>query len=146
LWVFVKVLFVSLLVAVFIATYLFSEKHKHEQHLDDWAKQSALLFQDTANFFSSLKSDEPLTPDTLDEELQDLLPSNQLNLRYEPDFESAIKIGNTEPDSILPSALLPNLFMPKQPSTGTSVKGQLFTDEKDNIIGAEVQLAIPTDM
>ena len=146
LWGFVKVLLVFLVVVALILTYLFSNESRREQHLDDWAKQSAELFQDTAAFFSSLKSDESPIDDTWDEQLQSLLPSDTLDLKYAPDIDDNAGIVETQPQSIAPSALLPNLFDVKRPASGTSVKGQIFTDEEDKIIGAEVQLAIPTDM
>jgi hypothetical protein len=149
----VKVFFVLLIMSALAAVYLFSSNTDPEQHIDDWAKQSAALFQDTASVFSSFKSDTPSEPttddtseETFDEKLQNLLPSEELNLSYEPDFEGSTEIANGESGSILPSTLLPNLFDVKPGSNSASVKGQIFRDEKDKIIGAEVQLAIPTDM
>ncbi len=43
------------------------------------------------------------------------------------------------------SELLPNLFNPQQ-NEGTSLSGKVHMDEDDNIIGAEVQVAIPTSL
>ena len=141
-----KVILVSVCIITLTALFVLFSPSQHEDQLDDWAKQSVQLFQDTANFFSSLKPDEVLSSDTLDEQLQSLLPSETLDLKYEPDINNNPDIVETQPQSIVPSALLPNLFDVKRPTTGTSVKGQIFTDEEDKIIGAEVQLAIPTDM
>ncbi|MFY0641126.1 MAG: hypothetical protein JXR16_08780 [Bermanella sp.] len=141
-----KVLLVSAVIITLTALFmLFSPSHREDQ-LDDWAKQSVQLFQDTAHFFSSFKTDEILSDDTLDEQLQSLLPSETLDLKYAPDIDNNPDIVETQPKSIAPSALLPNLFDVKRTANGTSVKGQIFTDEEDKIIGAEVQLAIPTDM
>jgi hypothetical protein len=122
-----------------------SKNDNQEQRIDDWAKQSALLFQDTATFLSSLKSDIPAEVDAIDEKIQTLLPNKSIDLRYEPDLNESINLANDQPINVGPNALLPNLFGAKQKS-GTSLKGQIFTDEEDKIIGAEVQLAIPTDM
>ena len=141
-----KVILVSAGIITLTALFVLFSPTQHEDQLDDWAKQSVQLFQDTAQFFSSLKPEEVLSDDTLDEQLQSLLPSDTLDLKYEPDIDNNPEIVETQPPSIAPSALLPNLFDVKRPANGTSVKGQIFTDEEDKIIGAEVQLAIPTDM
>lgn len=122
-----------------------SKNDNQEQRIDEWAKQSALLFQDTAKFFSSLQPDTPIEIDEVDEQIQTLLPSQEIDLRYDPNLDSSINLSSEQSISVTPNALLPNLFNPKEKS-GTSVKGQIFTDEEDKVIGAEVQLAIPTDM
>tara|TARA_B100001063_G_scaffold246909_1_gene288466 strand:- start:1833 stop:2267 length:435 start_codon:yes stop_codon:yes gene_type:complete len=144
--VFVKVF----LALVFVAGISFiilaiANRDDQEQNIDDWAKQSAQLFKDTAQFFSSLPSEVSKDVEEIDEKLESLLPSDDINLRYEPNLDETIDVAQGQPVSVAPDALLPNLFDPKEKS-GTSVKGQIFTDEKDKIIGAEVQLAIPTDM
>jgi hypothetical protein len=144
--VFVKVF----LALVFVAGISFiilaiANRDDQEQNIDDWAKQSVQLFKDTAQFFSSLPSEVSKDVEEIDEKLESLLPSDDINLRYEPNLDETIDLAQGQPVSVAPDALLPNLFDPKEKS-GTSVKGQIFTDEKDKIIGAEVQLAIPTDM
>ena len=143
---FVKVFFALLfVVGISVLAIGIANRDDQEQNIDDWAKQTAQLFKDTAKFLSSLPSDVPAGVDDIDEKLQTLLPSDDIDLRYEPDLNETINLADGQPISVSPDALLPNLFDPKQKS-GTSVKGQIFTDEKDKIIGAEVQLAIPTDM
>ncbi|MFY0700841.1 MAG: hypothetical protein JXR04_08460 [Bermanella sp.] len=140
--VFLALVFVAGISFIILAI---ANRDDQEQNIDDWAKQSAQLFKDTAQFFSSLPSEVSKDVKEIDEKLESLLPSDDINLRYEPNLDETIDVAQGQPVSVAPDALLPNLFDPKEKS-GTSVKGQIFTDEKDKIIGAEVQLAIPTDM
>lgn len=140
--VFLALVFVAGISFIILAI---ANRNDQEQNIDDWAKQSAQLFKDTAQFFSSLPSEVSQDVEEIDEKLESLLPSDDINLRYEPNLDETIDVAQGQPVSVAPDALLPNLFDPKEKS-GTSVKGQIFTDEKDKIIGAEVQLAIPTDM
>ncbi|MGB3666150.1 MAG: hypothetical protein WA963_04265 [Bermanella sp.] len=140
--VFLALVFVAGISFIILAI---ANRDDQEQNIDDWAKQSAQLFKDTAQFFSSLPSEVSKDVEEIDEKLESLLPSDDINLRYEPNLDETIDVAQGQPVSVAPDALLPNLFDPKEKS-GTSVKGQIFTDEKDKIIGAEVQLAIPTDM
>lgn len=137
----------SVLLLSFIALLIFglSTKENHDQHIDDWAKQTVQLFEDTATFFASLKSDSADKLHEMDDELKQLLPSESVDLRYEPNLDETLEVSSNQPMDITPSALLPDLFNQKQ-ETGTSVKGKIYTDEKDKIIGGQVQLAIPTDM
>ena len=133
--------------AASVAVFGLYQDDSQEQHIDEWAKQSVQLFKESARFFSSIETDVDTPPkvDSLDEKLQTLLPSENVDLDYKPDFEETLALADSQTSEISSDALLPNLFA-KQEKSGTSVKGQIFTDEEDNIIGAEVQLAIPTDM
>lgn len=150
LWVIVKKL--SLLVIVVALTIIagLSTHDESGQQIDEWAKQTAVLFQDSIHFFSSLKSSPPTDQDTLDEiqkideAIESLLPGQSIDLHYRPELNSGINMASDTPN-ISPNDLLPNLFIPNKKS-GASVKGELFTDEEDKIIGGKVQLAIPTDM
>jgi len=140
-----KILTFVIIISLGVLALGLSKNDNQEKRIDEWAKQSALLFQDTAKFFSSLQPDTPIEIDEVDEQIQTLLPSQEIDLRYDPSLDSSINLSSEQPISVTPNALLPNLFNPKEKS-GTSVKGQIFTDEEDKVIGAEVQLAIPTDM
>lgn len=140
-----KILTFVIIISLGVLALGLSKNDNQEKRIDEWAKQSALLFQDTAKFFSSLQPDTPIEIDEVDKQIQTLLPSQEIDLRYDPSLDSSINLSSEQPISVTPNALLPNLFNPKEKS-GTSVKGQIFTDEEDKVIGAEVQLAIPTDM
>jgi len=134
-------------IIVFVIGFSISDD-KNDEHIDDWAKQTLALFKDTAGFFSSLRPETPDAVDnTIDDELNALLPSESVDLRYEPNLEETVNLANGESVDVSPDALLPNLFETKPKSgNATSVKGEIFTDEKDKVIGGKVQLAIPTDM
>ncbi|WP_353351237.1 hypothetical protein [Oceaniserpentilla sp. 4NH20-0058] len=142
----------SLLVLVVLITIAagLSTHDESGQQIDEWAKQTAVLFKDSIHFFSSLKPSPSTDQDTLDEiqkideAIESLLPGQPIDLRYLPEPDSDIKIASDTPNTT-PNDLLPNLFIPNKTS-GASVKGELFTDEEDKIIGGKVQLAIPTDM
>ena len=82
---------------------------------------------------------DKLEEESLDLKLEALLPSSQLVSSDQPDLSP--KSDSEVPDT----ALLPDLFQ-KDEKAGTSFTGQVHTDENDNIIGAEVQVAIPTDI
>lgn len=141
----VKTFFITLSAIIFsvIAFQVFTSSQQNDD-LDEWGQQTLALFKDTAQFFSSFGSSAK-PEDIMDDELKALLPTDTVELRFEPQLDETLEIANGQPTDISPEALLPNLFQ-AQEKTGTSVKGELFTDKEDKIIGAKVQVAIPTDM
>jgi len=150
LWFVVKKLVLALCVIVLTVLAGLSSHEEPGQQIDEWAKQTAILFQDSFQFFTSLKPDTPSTQETLDEieeidkAIESLLPNQRLNLNYDSHLEPSIDVASQHPD-ISPEALLPNLFEPIE-KKGASVKGEIMRDEEDKIIGGKVQLAIPTEM
>ena len=110
--------------------------------LEDWITQTQSLFNDAStsikNLSNSNKTAQP--QDNLDDKLQALLPSETVDLSYQPitELEQTLAQGDN-PD------LLPNLFQSQQQKS-TSLSGQVHMDENDNIIGAEVQVSIPTNL
>jgi len=110
--------------------------------LEDWITQTQSLFNDAStsikNLSNSNKTAQP--QDNLDDKLQALLPSDSVDLSYQPFSEQEQNLAQGDnPD------LLPNLFQSQQQKS-TSLSGQVHMDENDNIIGAEVQVSIPTNL
>jgi len=114
--------------------------------IEDWAKHTQALFSDASQYFRNPSStDTPiLEEDVLDQKLQDLLPTDSMDLSYRPQDDEMSKPTTLALDKPQ-SELLPNLFNPQQ-NEGTSLSGKVHMDEDDNIIGAEVQVAIPTSL
>ncbi len=117
-----------------------------EPCIEDWAKQTQSLFTDASSYFKrfSLPKNQNTTDseDLLDQKLQELLPTDSMDLKYRP---SENVITTTAALDISQSGLLPDMFKKSQ-SDGTSLSGKVHMDEDDNIIGAEVEVAIPTSM
>jgi len=112
--------------------------------MQTWINSTQGLLEGAKGLFSSP------SPSEEDEKLQALLPTDQLDLSYRPDesLNSAIAPQQGSVPSISISdarELLPDMFN-AQAEPSTSVKGQVHTDENDNIIGAEVHVAIPANM
>ena len=110
--------------------------------LEDWITQTQSLFNDASTSIKNLSSsNKPTQPqDSLDDKLQELLPSDSVDLSYQPFSEQEQTLAQSDsPD------LLPNLFQSQQQKS-TSLSGQVHMDENDNIIGAEVQVSIPTNL
>ena len=110
--------------------------------LEDWITQTQSLFNDASTSIKNLSNSNKPTQsqDSLDDKLQALLPSDSVDLSYQPfsEQEQTLAQGGN-PD------LLPNLFQSQQQKS-TSLSGQVHMDENDNIIGAEVQVSIPTNL
>lgn len=109
--------------------------------MQTWLKHTKGLLQGAEDLFSSFKRPQD------DEKLKELLPPDELDLSYQPsDLNTQVEEGSVPLVSQNDAReLLPDMFNPvNQPKT--SVKGQVHTDENDNIIGAEVQVAIPAGM
>lgn len=146
-WVYVKSIVISLLVITIIsfAAWLYQSQPSENQHMQTWINSTQDLLQGAKGLFSNLEQPEE------DEKLKALLPSEQLDLSYRPDptladIEITSQQGSVPSISISDAReLLPDMFN-AQAEPGTSVKGQVHTDENDNIIGAEVHVAIPADM
>ncbi len=114
-----------------------------EPCIEDWAKQTQSLFTDASAYFKrfSVPKDATDSEDLLDQKLQELLPTDNMDLKYRPalDVTTTVALDQSQ------SGLLPDLFKKSQ-SDGTSLSGKVHMDEDDNIIGAEVEVAIPTSM
>ncbi len=141
-------------IALFVLTFLLSagsltwyfQDESKRPCIEDWANQTQLLFSDASEYFRqlSLPKQPSSAEDLLDKKLQELLPVESIDLTYRPQTPSmpsptTMALGSSQPQ------LLPNLFNNDE-DEGTSVSGKVHMDEDDNIIGAEVQVAIPTSM
>ena len=145
-WVFVKSIAITLFIITAISlTAWFFQSQPNQSQMQTWLNNTQGLLNGAKGLFSTIKQPEE------DEKLKALLPTDQLDLSYRPD-ETSLGTSIAPQQGSVPSIsisdareLLPDMFNPQaQPST--SVKGQVHTDEDDNIIGAEVHVAIPADM
>lgn len=134
-----KAFLVSLFVIVALAlgTWLY-QPEPSQQAMKTWFNNTQDLINGASDLFSSFKRPED------DEQLKALLPSDELDLSIQP--------ITTSQDGSVPlisqndaRELLPDMFS-QSDEPKASVKGQVHTDENDNIIGAEVQVAIPAGM
>lgn len=121
--------------------YLVSSNDADKPCIEEWFGQTKEVFANASSLFQ--KSDNELLIETeeesLDLKLEALLPDSEFNLPNQPNLKPKL-----EP-SISDTALLPDLFNQAEENTA-KFKGQVHTDENDNIIGAEVHVAIPTDI
>jgi hypothetical protein len=109
--------------------------------IEDWFAQTQGLFQQAGSMlsFNFDDSSEQTEEESLDLKLDALLPESRVDVEYQP------ILTNDSDNKIQDTALLPNMFDKKQ-GPSTAIKGQVHKDENDNIIGAEVEVAIPTDI
>jgi len=109
--------------------------------IEDWFAQTQGLFQQAGSMFSFNRNDsiEQIDEESLDLKLDALLPDSPVDVEFQP------ILTNDSDKRIQDTALLPNMFDKKQ-GPSTEFKGQVHKDENDNIIGAEVEVAIPTDI
>jgi hypothetical protein len=118
-----------------------------EPCIEDWAKQTKSLFTDASIYFKRFplpkEQNIPNSEDLLDQKLKELLPTKNMDLKYRPAIEATTPITAALGKS--QGGLLPDLFKKSQ-SDGTSLSGKVHMDEDDKIIGAEVEVAIPTSM
>jgi hypothetical protein len=132
---------IVVLITVSIGIFIGAQDTKKEICIEDWYAQTSQLFQSASGFFSreGAASDDD---NALDAKLQALLPSDNIDLRYhnsEPAFESNdLSLAPTQD-------LLPNLFNPAT-DPSTKINGQVFRDEDDKIVGAELNVSIPADI
>lgn len=134
-------IFVVVAVSVSVGIFVNVESNKKEICIEDWYAQTSQLFQSASGFFSS-NGTTSHEADTLDAKLQALLPTDNMDLSY---HSNEVDSGINPLATGTKQALLPNLFNPTK-DTSTQIKGQVFTDEKDNIVGAELNLSIPADI
>ncbi|EAT11441.1 hypothetical protein HF888_12665 [Bermanella marisrubri] len=118
----------------------------------DWIEKTTTLFEDSGKLFKDIGQDaqdemEPspsITPakDDVDEQLQALLPPERLDLKVDPMTldDSAIPL-----ETAAEQHQFSNLFEPRVKDQKPAFKGKLHTDENNEIIGAEMHLAIPTN-
>lgn len=132
---------ICIVTTVSIGIFLNIQSDKKEVCIEDWYAQTSQLFQSASGFFSS-NGTTPHEADTLDAKLQALLPSDNMDLSY---HSNEVDSGINPLATGTKQALLPNLFNPTN-DPSTQIKGQVFTDEKDNIVGAELNLSIPADI
>lgn len=108
--------------------------------IEDWMSHTGTLFESALSVFSSESNEPPQAPDSVDERIESLLPNQVIDLSLPREDDALSENQGRDPEQ----ALLPNLFVKKdQPKT--QFKGQVHMDENDKIIGAEVQVAIPTN-
>ena len=120
------------------------QSDKEEVCIEDWYAQTSQLFQSASNFFSSSTGSASSAKEIeeLDAKLQELLPTENIDFSYRSE-ETPTLISSLATDS--QPGLLPDLFDQKnQPKT--KFKGQVHTDDQDNIVGAEVNVSIPADI
>jgi hypothetical protein len=139
--------FLSVLVlSLILAGTLFSlQADQKEVCIEDWYADTSKLFQSASAFFArngQLKETE-IEHQALDIKLQALLPSSNIDLSYQSDEHTSI-ITSASSDS--QNLLLPDLFKLTNSGPSTQFKGQVHTDKDDNIVGAEVNVSIPTDI
>ena len=105
--------------------------------MEEWFSQAKDVFSNAAEVFSFKQNETlPEADEDLNLKMEALLPEPALDLSYIPDPNAPV---------IQDVSLLPDLFKTDQKKPSTQFKGQVHTDENDNIIGAEVQVAIPTN-
>lgn len=134
--------FISIIVIASVTTFAYVSFQTEEKTfcIEDWYAQTSELFQGASAFFSLPESSEQETLEQ-DIRLQALLPADKIDLHYRSE-ESAPQIMPLQSSH---SGLLPNLFNSKR-DPGTQFKGQVHTDDNDNIVGAEVNVSIPADI
>ncbi len=136
---------VTLILSAGSITWYFQEDLP-EPCIEDWAKQTQSLFTDASAYFKRFSAPKDTnatdSEDLLDQKLQELLPSDNMDLKYRPVLDVITTTAALDQSQ---SGLLPDLFKKSQ-ADGTSLSGKVHMDEDDNIIGAEVEVAIPTSM
>ena len=110
--------------------------------IEDWIAQTQSFLSNAVSSIEKMPipSDEQLKIDQLDEKLQALLPNENMDLSYSNITQSEQTQVKSADDE-----LLPNLFK-NTTDKSTSLSGQVHMDEDDKIIGAEVQVSIPTNL
>lgn len=121
--------------------YVFNSHNDNKPRIEDWFAQTQGLFQQAGSIlsFSPKDSADKSEEESLDLKLEALLPDARIDVEYQP------ILANDEAEQINDTALLPDMFN-QSGGPSTEIKGQVHKDENDNIIGAEVQVAIPADI
>ena len=136
--------FISFIVVIAICGGAFLALHGEEKEvcIEDWYAQTSQLFQSASRFFDHVGSPSSEEIKEIDAKLQALLPPETIDLSYSSDqapITTALSLESQQ------QPLLPNLFH-QDNAPGTKIKGQVHTDDQDNIVGAEVNVSIPTDI
>ena len=137
-----KVIFLSFLIAsVALGGWLYQGDDK-APCIEDWIAQTQSFLNSAASSLDNMpiSGEQPLKTDELDEKLQALLPNKDMDLSY-----TAAQQGDQANIQRNSDELLPNLFQ-NSTDKSTSLSGQVHMDDDDNIIGAEVQVSIPTNL
>ena len=122
------------------SVFLWQGQEKDTYCIEQWLANTQDLIKDAGELFSR---EQPIQQENqaLDEKLQALLPAEtpaEINWHYEEDVDGNLTVSAKDQE------LLPDLFDSSQPA-GAKLSGQLHMDESDNIVGAEVNVAIPTN-
>lgn len=141
-----KAIFLSLLISGAVFGGWLYQDNETAPRIDDWIAQTRSLFNDAALSLEKMPISDDLSSkqDSLDEKLQALLPNASMDLSYSPASDNQT-LASQALASKANKELLPNLFQSKNDKS-TSLSGQVHMDEDDNIIGAEVQVSIPTHL
>ncbi len=125
--------------------FTFQSDVKTQICIEDWYANTSSLFQSASSFFSSSDASEETKRDQqqLDAKLQALLPTTEIDLSFQSVQQETIS-GSKAANSNDP--LLPNLFIKDTPSLGTRFNGLVHTDKDDKVVGAEVNISIPTNI
>jgi hypothetical protein len=137
-----KVIFLSFLIAsVALGGWLY-QKNDKVPCIEDWIAQTQSFLNSAVSSLDNMPitGEQPLKTDDLDEKLQALLPNKDMDLSY-----TAASQGDQTTIQRNSDELLPNLFQ-NSTDKSTSLSGQVHMDDDDNIIGAEVQVSIPTNL
>ena len=137
-----KVILLSFLIASATAGGWFYQGNDDVPCIEDWFAQTQSFFNNAVSSIEKMPTpnNEQLKIDQLDEKLQALLPNENMDLSY-----SAAPISEQTIVNSADGELLPNLFK-NTTDKSTSLSGQVHMDEDDKIIGAEVQVSIPTNL
>lgn len=129
---------ITVVIAILVSgLFIAAPKQEHPPQIEEWFSQAKDVFSNAAEVFS-FRQDEtlPEADEDLNLKMEALLPEPALDLSYNPESNTPV---------IQDVSLLPDLFKAGQKKPSAQFKGQVHTDENDNIIGAEVQVAIPTN-
>ena len=137
-----KVIFLPFLIAFLAVGGWFYQSNDKVPCIEDWIAQTQSFLSNAVSSIEKmpLPSDDQLKIDQLDEKLQALLPNENMDLSYTAATQSDQAVVENTNDE-----LLPNLFK-NTTDKSTSLSGQVHMDEDDKIIGAEVQVSIPTNL
>ena len=119
-------------------------EQEDKQCIEQWLANTKDLFENATAVFSGSGSnlpEEQSETEVLDQKLQELLP---VESTAEINWDVAETDATVNAVREETNALLPNLFNEKN-QTKTTVSGQLHLDDSDNIVGAEVNVEIPTN-
>ncbi|MFT7108879.1 MAG: hypothetical protein ACI843_000532 [Psychrobacter glaciei] len=125
--------------------FTFQSDVKTQICIEDWYADTSSLFQSASSFFSSsvTSAETKSEQDQLDTKLQELLPTTEIDLSFQSVQQETIISSITARSN---DPLLPNLFIKDTPSPGTRFNGLVHTDKDDKVVGAEVNISIPTNI